>query len=269
MAFTVSARMIYDNMHDIDGQTGVDPVTGLSRVTDVLQEVRARMTAHGFSADRVTYSVQGTWPSRCGMNCGSIYGDSAMLMLQSELTAAVAGGYFGYPASIRPPIGYPAWAYGLPCQTDQNTEGMMYLPGHYSYTQPQMVDIHTYIVTEGYDYQPAYASACTAWTFYNALWTFLGARQRTTDYVVFGETLETQPALRPQCYQPPVLDWTYASVRGFMASSLRTRPTPNEGTVFRVWNDLLDGPRKPLEEDPTPDLPCRLAPNRINPPYKP
>lgn len=252
--FTVAARLIYDNKHDINGDTGIDPVTGLPRVTNVFAEVRARMAARNFDSSRLTFSVQPWQPSRCGFDCGSVYGDSAMLIHLSELTAALAGGYFGYPSGTTS-------GYHLPC--GGNLDGMIYLPDHYSYTQPTVMNIHNYVLTYGQDYTLQQASACTAWTFYNSLWNFMSYRQRTSDYVVFGESFNTlQPP--PDC-GAPLLDWTYASVRGFMASSLERRPTPNAGTVFRVWNDIMDAPPsgRPL------DYVCHTLPNIINPPYKP
>lgn len=94
LQFTVEARMIYDN----------------ARTVDVLQSLRNLMSAHGFDPGRIAPSANiPPSPDPASFDCGSFYGDSAMLLTLSELTAAIAG-----PYGV---IGQPPWAVsgGLPC----------------------------------------------------------------------------------------------------------------------------------------------------------
>ena len=76
LEFTVEGRMIYDNISNVD----------------VLQGVRDRMAAHGFSPLRAAPSANfPPTPTDPSSDCGSFYGDSAMLMNLSELAAGIAG----------------------------------------------------------------------------------------------------------------------------------------------------------------------------------
>jgi len=82
--FTVGARLIYDNVNHVD----------------VLGFIRSTLASGGFDSSRATFSGSATNTIQ-GFDCGSIYGDSAMLVKTSEITGAIAGytgsGWFGQP----------------------------------------------------------------------------------------------------------------------------------------------------------------------------
>lgn len=122
--FTVAWRLIYDNI----------------RSYDVLSDLRNVASAHAFNPYLITFSTASYDPNAPAGDCGSVYGDSAMLILQSELTAAYAGGnsLIGLPNNTN-------GNYGLPCGGD--TSGMISTP--LVYYQPQIVDIHIYSCVAG------------------------------------------------------------------------------------------------------------------------
>jgi hypothetical protein len=75
LGFTVEARMIYDDFRGVN----------------VLQALRDRMSAHSYDSARVAPSANQGVPAFASSDCGSFFGDSAMLMPLSQLTAALAG----------------------------------------------------------------------------------------------------------------------------------------------------------------------------------
>ncbi len=171
MDFTVEARLIYDPTHSVD----------------VLSSLRYYLSVHGFDWTRATFSVPMSRPNYAGFHCGSVYGDSALLMNESEMTAAMGGAAFGLPSSF-------TWTNNLPC--GGTVGSMITLP--ISYTQPSVIDIHDHICVEGNGSgsgsgcNAAIDATSTAQTFYNDVWSFLVYRNLTADQVVFGETNSDQ-----------------------------------------------------------------------------
>lgn len=126
--FTVEARFIYDNMTDHTGDR------------DVLAKVRALMSQHGFSPDRVAYSPKTSRTSDPRGDCFSLYGDSARVIGLSEVTAGIAGGAVGHGDNW---YDYKTGANYLPCRKNADPPGgMATIPVYH--TQPSVIDIHDY-----------------------------------------------------------------------------------------------------------------------------
>jgi len=229
-AFTVQARMIYDSYRSVD----------------VLAELRSRMSAHGFSSGRVTPSANiPPQPNPASGDCASIYGDSAMLITLSELTAAIAGPW----SAIGMPQSFDLQYEKLMCANSYDTTGMISLPVWHS--QPTHTDIHS---------QMAYSSpsdtAVWAKNFYSDVWAFMQYRGLTGNHVVFGETnpVETYG------------EWTQAQASaainglsndGYKNSTLFSNVASN--VVMRPWHNVA------CYQNCVPGY----SPNVINPPYDP
>jgi hypothetical protein len=206
--FPVQGRLIYDWDYTTNAPTG-------QVVADVLGEVQAKFNnpTSGFgpgAGSRVTYSVTADYPNLPAsnsqastadvLNCGSFYGDSAMIVHQSELTSALGGGLIGMPAYIDN-------SYGLACggqptaPNDPNYAPMEPFVRAYPFSQfPSIVDIHAYPCIENPYYQtqpdvqacflPGLANvgpngttvnlaadygSATARNFFNEVWNFLNS----------------------------------------------------------------------------------------------
>jgi hypothetical protein len=230
MDFTVEARLIYDNI----------------RKTDVLGTIRNLMSKHGFQSGRATFSVPVSRATQPGYTCTSYFGDSALLMTQSELNAAYRGQPFGLPANF-------SWINGLPCGGTNSRTGtggtMITLPKRY--TVPTAINIHTHICVPGDDWQcnASVDATPSAKATYDAVWNFMARNGYAAPYVVFGETVSNQACG----------EWTkemaVQNVNGYRNSTLYTNNAAN--TVLRVWNNSADFSG------------CSVTPHVINPPYDP
>jgi hypothetical protein len=185
--FTVEGRLVWDNKHGSsqcnDGSYGC---------TDVLSGVRYYLSQYGFDPHRADYSVgiyrpiyDSRYPS--GYDCGSVYGDSAMLLHQSSLLGAIAGpnGLFG-PTS-------PAYYDSLPCSG--STSQMISLPVSYLLYQPTSTDLHAepcYVLSTG-GCDTSHDGTSPAKNFFSDVWSLLTYRNLAANYVVFGETFPNQP----------------------------------------------------------------------------
>lgn len=228
--FTVVARLIYDNTH----------------TTDVLSTVRQLMWNRGFDGNRVTASVPMFRSNYAGFNCGSVYGDSAALIAQSEITAAVAGSW----GKIGMPTGF-SWTNNLPCGGASGS--MISLPVYH--TAATATNIHTHMCVEGDGFGSGFGcnagidTTYTAQLFYSDVWAFLFYRGLTGNYVVFGETNSDQ-----NC---DGLTKTMAAqnASGYRSSTLYANLAAS--TALRPWNYIMDASL------------CYVAPSYINDAYNP
>lgn len=228
--FPVEARMIWDNKHG-SGSCG----NGSYSCTDVLSGVRYYLTQNGFNYHVADYSVPVTNPTAAGYDCGSVYGDSAMLLHESSVVGALAG-----PNGLFGPVAGVIVQNGLPCQG--NTSMMGSLP--VSYAAPTSTDLHAYMCvlgSQGYCNTGDDATT-TARVFFGDVWTFLQYRGLTGNYVVFGETLPNQPGT----IQPSGFTQALATeeVNGYIGSALYTNHASS--VTFRpfenpAWNALYNG----------------------------
>lgn len=231
--FTTQARLIYDNKHSFD----------------VLGFVRSALGSDG---GKVTLSGGLSNLEQGQSDCGSLYGDSAMLILTSEFTGAVAGapngGLFGVPNN-------QGFTGALPCYSSGvTTDGMISLPPGVSYSQPSVVDIHAYPCW----LDPSNLSNCLqntdatseATNVYNDVWSYLSFRGLTSDVAIFGES----SIVGYNCtdlHVPPSGTGAYWNVNGYIASSLYSNHSGS--TVFQPFNNLTDS--------------CYSNPVTVNPPY--
>ena len=178
--FTVEARLIYDN------------ISGFN----VLEYIRGALQNWGYSGSIATFSTVLVAPSadtglnnQYGVDCLSVYNDSAMLFKESELTNAYGGGLgvFGQPLG-------QSYTNSLPCSPSQDgTWGMPSLPPGITYSQPSVVDVHAYpcIVypnTGICDLADFPNPTNTIETLYSDVWSFLGNYTLTGAVASFGES---------------------------------------------------------------------------------
>jgi len=233
--FTVTARLFYDNVHAAGGGTGT---------TDVLSELRNLASSNGLNPYAITASTAGSSPSSSGYHCGSVYGDSALILDESALLGTLAGGwsYFGWPYN-------PSVINNLVCGGTIGPSGgpptMVQLPVTYA-IQPAVTDVHMVpCVVVSNSCSTADATA-TATTFYSDMWAFLYYRNMTGNVAMIGETPSNQycdgetPAMASQ------------SVAGYIASDLYLYHASE--TILRPWENHANS--------------CYAAPVVINPPYQ-
>jgi hypothetical protein len=229
--FTVQARLFFDNKHAENGSDGT---------TDVLTRLRSLASAHSLNPNVITASTFGYSSSVSGFHCGSVYGDSAMVLGASSLLGMLAGGWshFGWPHN-------PAVTNWLTC--GGTTEYMIQLPVRYQ-TYPSITDLHMVpcVVNSSRECTTADATV-TARTFYSDLWTLLSSRGLTANVAMIGETSSNQncegqiPAMAAQ------------NVAGYNTSTLRTNHSAK--TTMRPWENQTHS--------------CYGFPAIINPPYTP
>jgi hypothetical protein len=226
--FTIYGRLFYDNVHDSAGGSGT---------TDVLGTLRSSASYYGLNEYAITASTPSDNPTSSGYDCGSVYGDSALIVKESELTGALAGSYsaFGFPAGAT--TSSHLWCGG-------SATGMISLPVYYS--QPSVTDIHMSpcVITSGVC-DTTIDVTTTATTAYSDVWAFLYYRSLTSNVAMIGET-----------YGNVACDGyttTMASenVSGYEASNLFSNHAA--GTTLRPWNNDT--------------VSCYSTPASINPPY--
>lgn len=243
--FPVTGRLVYDNQN----QPG----------TPVFSNLQSRLSAY-YNPGGATVSVTNRAPlesSQYGLDCGSIYGDSALLLNLSELLAAVSGYAFGgvagnvmvwdgnmacyNPSSIcGTPQSNPNWAQCV-------TQGMVSTPVPQSlptvldiHTTPSCVSIQVGVDSHGnpiYDCDRNNANLATnqARTFFNDFWSLMSYRGITGDTAMFGELPNNQPSACDDQY-PVDAQWTVA---GYMPSSLYS--SAGSHTVLRPWENSVAG----------------------------
>ena len=245
--FTVQGRLIYDET--------------TSPFTDVLGTIQGMMNTYFGSgaSSRATFSTTVALPTSDGSDCTSVYGPSAMIIEQDEITAA-------YDASIYSAIGKPTGytqPYGSQLYCGGSASGMFQFP--HSHTQPLINDFHPYI----HPYTGSLGDA-TSRNFYDDVWNFLYYRSFTSHKAMMGEVSPTQN----DC-DTFVTSMAYSNVNGFNgyldsksddkcqghSSSSHSQSCLYEyaasNTVIRVWENeqALSG--------------CYVMPYTINPPYSP
>jgi hypothetical protein len=227
--FTVTARLFYDNVHGVD----------------VLSQLRSLASSHGLNPYVITASTQWTAPTVSAYHCGSVYGDSALLLDQSTLLKTLAGGwsYFGFPYN-------PSILNGLVCGGSVGPSGgpptMIQLPITYT-NQPTINDIHAApcVATGSGACNTSIDATATATTFYSDFWSYLYYRGMTGNIAMMGETSSNQYCdgeTAPMATQ---------NVNGYLASTLYSSHA--SGTTLRPWENDADS--------------CYAAPVIINPPY--
>jgi hypothetical protein len=280
----IVARYIYDNQTN----TPQEERHVIAKVQTMLEDYFG--TGAG---GRVTFSTQALSPfdpdaataddvdetmTAESFNCGSVYGDAAQIIGQSELTAAYAGGLIGFPDRL-----WETAQYGLACEgymTDMFTFPV-------SSTQPTANDFHAYVCIanpcfNGYEtpnpncssYQTNYCidpgsakileagnwptdfGAATARILFDEIWTFLDNRNFEDHKAIMGELNGAQAA---HCDGVPDLSIAFSTVNGFngydgSSSLLYTNSASNTSLV-------------PWENMGVPS--CWVMPNDINPPYSP
>jgi hypothetical protein len=235
--FTVSARLFYDNIHAVGGGSGT---------TDVLGQLRSLASLHGLNPYAITTSTSWSAPSVSAYHCGSVYGDSALLLNQSTLLGTLAGGwsYFGFPYG-------PSLTNGLVCGGSVGPPGgpptMIQLPVTYT-TQPTVNDIHVVPCVTSGGGGPCNSSidaTATATTFYSDFWSYLSYRSMTGNVAMMGETSSNQ-----NC-EGETQAMATQNVNGYLASNLYLYHASE--TTLRPWeNDTIS---------------CYAARVIINPPY--
>lgn len=243
--FTVQARLIYDR----------------TRGEDVLGKIRAKMVTYfGTGADlRVTYSSTLSPPGTDGEDCGSVYGDTALIITLSEMTAATDVGWIGIPEeTVSGPAGL---ACGGKVESDAGVDYMVDLSEFYSaYSQPVVHNIHVYVPGDA-----------TARNFYDGMWNYLDYRGFTSHKAMIGEA-NPVPTTTCDTFDPAK---AYSSVNGYNgytdskpitqcrdhASSSSTSSClyqyANTSTVLRPWQNNQN------------ENTCWTIPTDITPPYSP
>lgn len=237
--FAVEARLVYDNQ----------PTTPVPTSVPVFTNLQNRLAVY-YSAGAVVVSVSGRSPqdgSSLGLDCGSIYGDSAMLLNLSELLAAVSGYKFGNTAGT-----ISIWDGTMSCyntnsgcgtpQTNPNwtqcvTQGMVSAPAPQAV--PGVLDIHStpscILNAAGSDCDRTNATLATsqATTFFSDYWSLMSYRGLTAATAMFGELPNNQPGDCEGQY-PVDAQWTAA---GYPPSRLYSNAATH--TVLRPWENSV------------------------------
>jgi len=221
-SFPVMARLIYDNMTS----------------TGVLETLGEKMADYGFSATAVTTSVSSASPGSAGGDCGSLYGDSAHLMLTSELLAATGGALIGNPP-------YISWNGDMPCDASPTYCGSPGSPGWYACATAGMISLPATValrtVTDMHTSPCVIVSgACstttdvtsTATNMFSDVWTYLQYRSLTSNLAMFGETWSNSSTT--SC-DGGTQTMAQESASGFLSSTLYSGDGSN--VVIRPWED--------------------------------
>jgi hypothetical protein len=245
MEFTAQARMLYDPYRQVD----------------VLQQLSQIMSANGFDPGKVAPSASAPEkPSVPSGNCGSVYGDSALILPVSELTAAI----YGWAVIGKVPVDSDVDNHGLYCTRFTST-GTMIVTGHW-HPQPSFIDMHASLTYSGISHTSTDLANTTTWSqnVYSALWSFLYNRTLTGMHAVIGETNPVQAG--PDWGNNPdrgcqqfTKEEAAAMVSGYRSSSLYTAAqngTNGTSVVMRPWHDLVN-------------YRCTPSPHIINPPFNP
>lgn len=249
--FVVQGRLIVDTYHNTD-------------VFGYLRWAMEQVYGPG-TKGRVTYSTAGSNPMVTNQtppwsvetfDCGSVYGDTAMIMDESEITAAVNAGLVGMPSGLT----------GQPLKCGGSTAGMAQSPFNYDATTVTINDIHhhTCIIVPGSNPERCYDpqtdqlaldyGAVTSRNFYNGIWNFFTYRGFTTHKAMLGETNHTTPSL---CDGYDI-SMAFSNVNGFNGyggSSSMLFQNAASNTVLRVWENV--------------QAPCYVLPTALAPPYSP
>jgi hypothetical protein len=238
--FTVWARLLYDNI----------------TMTSVVQGVGEAMAPYGFNSSRAMIDV-GTYNvaayAGAGWDCGSVYGDSAIIDYSSQLLAAFGGAKVGRepynefqqtslpcynPTSVcGPASSSPSW---VACAT----AGMISLPVTTPVPSIQDVHVQPCLISGTPGAWGSCVPADDATTFakdlYSDLWSFLSYRGLTGSLMMIGETTSNQPG-STSCDGRLAANATQ-NVNGYLAGTLYASDAAN--VVMRPWEnsrELLNG----------------------------
>jgi hypothetical protein len=226
--FTVEGRLIYDNVTN----------------TDVLATLRSHAASDGVNPSVITFSTFSYNPDWATYDCSNLYGDSAMLINESELIEAYAGGY----SLIGMPVGFSI-PHGLICGGSSAT--MIAMPVYH--TQPSVTDVHAYpcVTSLGSVCDQNQDVTTLAENLYTDLYNFWFYRSLIGNVMMVGETHGAQ-----NC-QPYTAAMATQSMNGYENSWLYEYfppANPYTVTVMRPWIPYLNES-------------CAVTPGLINPPY--
>jgi hypothetical protein len=221
ITFTVQARLIYDNIAGFD----------------VLQSVRNTLQSYYYSPALATFSTIPQFPdqdtgldNQYWIDCGSVWGDSAMLLTASALTGAFAGPYGN--------LGWPdGYIYPLPhlLVCGGSTAGMEQLPVYHA--QPSVLDVHAYpCINQTGEFTICSSSDATntAETFYHDVKDMISNRGLAG--ATFGESSIIHFSCDPGGLPPSDAGAGWA-VNGYKLSPLRD-PSYAGSTVFQPFNNI-------------------------------
>jgi hypothetical protein len=222
-----------------------------------------------------------------GFDCGSVYGDTAMISHESALTAALWNGLIGMPYDL----GSTA-RNGLPCVDYEHdppqTKDMFRFP--YCCTEPAIQDIHWYLcilafprspTTLCYEagqlahpqlgiYLPSDYGSATARNLFDGIWNFFAYRGFTTGHqAMLGETNPTE--MQTGVHQNP---YEVITFNRSMAYSLSNGFNGYQGTPSLLYTNtalLTNSGAAVTSLRPWQNIPDQYytTPNTINPPYTP
>jgi hypothetical protein len=206
-SYPVMARLIYDN-------TTSTPVRTFMALSAPL-----------------TLSVSAAGAPATPGDCGSFYGDSALLLRLDEVIAATAGYAFG--GQLQTDIN---WNGSVPCSLNFDLTGLVYAPAG----QPisTVLDIHS---TPGCynaqspgecDQSNASQEQGQAQTFFNDFWSLMSYRQITTYTAMFGELPNNQAGCDYQTQQD-----ASTAAGGYLESTLYSNAASH--TVLRPWENSV------------------------------
>lgn len=189
----VVARMIYNNVAPLAANQ--DTLTGVP----VLAILGQYMQNHGFDSGAVILSSPAGDPAYwtdpvTGQSvlhdCGSYWGDSALIIDASEFAAAVGGYPFGLIDSSDSPSG------NLSCGSKLQTPATP-LPA--AQASPALTDIHAYPAVANSDTEqasgtsPIYSTGAAAQMIFNDIWWFHQNHGLTANTIMIGETDPNSP----------------------------------------------------------------------------
>jgi len=229
VSYTVEARLIYDNISSFD----------------VLGYIRSALQGQSYNSTVATFSTIPQFPDAdTGFNnanlidCGSIYGDSAMLFNTSSLLGAIGGaangGLFGWPMN-------QGVIHNMLCNQPgiTSTGGMESLPPGVGYSAPSVVDVHAYpCITFTGEYTTCNNSldpTNTAETFYSDVWSLMTYRGVASGLASFGESSFIDYNCDPGGLPPSDTGAQWA-VNGYKISSLYSNHAA--GTAFLPFNNV-------------------------------
>ena len=217
--FTVLGRLIYDNTTN----------------TAVRDSVGSILSDWGYSSGAATYSTESNNPSLAAYHCGSVYGDSALILNTSELLAAMGGSYIGFPeGSTR--------TNNLDCGPLPGTPGFPYTMIQIPSSQSlwSVTDIHVYPCVgpcnSGTD------TTMTAQQIYSDIYSFNNSRGLLGNETMIGETDSNSPAGGLPSYgcDGTVSDQAEQNAHGYIDSYLYY--SERSSTVIRPWNWITSQP---------------------------
>lgn len=235
--FTVQARLVYDNTH----------------MTSVVGGLGQDMANQGFSSSRVTVSVP-TYNVAASVDggsydCGSVYGDSAIIDYSSQMLAAFGGAKFGNePYQTYGTYSIPCYNFSSVCGPPNGTQtwvscataGMIALP--VTPGEPSIHDVHAQPCLIGGlspnwgTCVPTDDTTAFAKNLYSDIWSLLTYHEQTADLAMIGETTSNQPG-STACEGHLQANATQ-NVNGYLDGTLYS--SHGASVVMRPWENSRD-----------------------------